>query len=96
MITVCISKAADADLDAILIYSEDLHGAVAADRYLRRIGEVLDRLSLYPELGAPCDTVRPGLRSISAGDHRVYYRIAEATVLVVRVLHKAMDAEAHI
>ncbi len=52
----------------------------------------MDQLLSHPELGAATD-LRPGLRSIAEGEHRIYYRIERDTITIARVLHKAMDVE---
>ena len=96
MIPVELSKAADADLDAILDYGIISHGRDAAETYLRLIHATLDRLPEFPELGAPRFELRAGLRSVPVKEHRIYYRFDGATILVARVLHKAMDAGLHV
>jgi toxin ParE1/3/4 len=92
LIPVALSRAADADLDAILDYSIGAHGRETAETYLLAIHAAFDRLSDYPELGPEHPGLRPRLRSFPVGEHRVYYRFDRQTLLVVRVLHKAMDA----
>jgi toxin ParE1/3/4 len=91
-----LSRRADADLAEILEYSIAAHGPETAEAYLRGLDAVLTRLSHYPELGAPRSDLGNGIRSIPAGEHRIYYRYDRKAVLVVRVLHKAMDAERHL
>jgi toxin ParE1/3/4 len=93
---IALSRRADADLADILDYSIAAHGPETAEAYLHAVDAVLARLSHYPELGAARPDLGPGIRSIPAGEHRVYYRYDGQTVLVVRVLHKAMDAERHL
>lgn len=96
MTQVAHSRRADADLAEILEYSIATHGPEIAEAYLRAIDAVFARLSQYPELGAARPDLGPGIRSMPAGEHRVYYRHDGQAVLVVRVLHKAMDVERHL
>ncbi|HZG45905.1 MAG TPA: type II toxin-antitoxin system RelE/ParE family toxin, partial [Allosphingosinicella sp.] len=85
--------AAVRDLDAILDYSDREHGEATAEAYLRAIGDALVRLTDFPELGGPREDVRPMLRALPCGEHRIFYRYDGRTVSIVRVLHRAMDAE---
>lgn len=96
MTRVELSRRADADLENILDYSIAAHGPDTAEAYLRAVDAVFARLSHYPELGAARRDLGEGVRSVAAGEHRIYYRYDGRTVFVVRVLHKAMDAERHL
>jgi toxin ParE1/3/4 len=91
-----LSRQADADLDDILDYSIAAHGRDTAEAYLRTLNAALAWLAERPRLGAPRDDLKEGLRSLTAGEHRIYYRFDGDTVLVARVLHKARDAARHL
>jgi len=86
-----LHKAALSDLDDILDYTLAAHGAAQAEAYVRSLWAAMESLLSYPNTGAPSDR-RPGLRSFPAGGHRIYYRVEDDAVVVVRVLHKRMDA----
>lgn len=86
---------AQSDLNNIFDYSARQHGPEVADRYLASIGAALDRLCDFPKLGAARRT-RPALRSYPVGEHRIYYQVADGELLVVRILHKAMDIESRL
>lgn len=96
MTRVELSREADADLDGILDYSISAHGRETAEAYLRTINGALAWLAERPQLGAPRKDLKKGLRSLPAGEHRIYYRFDGKIVLVARVLHKAMDAARHL
>ena len=49
-------------------------------------------LTQHPLLGTGCAHVLPGYRRLQVEHHGVFYRVLEAEVLVVRVLHEYMDA----
>jgi toxin ParE1/3/4 len=74
LISVALSRRADADLDHILDDSIHAHGREVAEAYLRAIDAMLVRLSSFPTLGAPRSDLGEGLRSVPAGEHRIYYR----------------------
>lgn len=83
------------DLDEILDYSIAEFGEDVAEAYLLTIGAALNRLVDHPELGLARFELAEGLRSLSAGEHRVYYRLDADKISVARVLHKAMDPARH-
>lgn len=96
MTRVELSREADSDLDDILDYSIAAHGRDIAEAYLRTIDAALARLAEHPKLGAPRPDLKAQMRSLPTGEHRIYYRFDGQTVLVARVLHKAMDAARHV
>jgi toxin ParE1/3/4 len=63
---------------------------------LRLIHDTIRRLAEFPEIAAPRPELREGLRSAPVREHRIYYRFANQTIRVARVLHKARDVERHI
>ncbi|MBP2278838.1 MULTISPECIES: type II toxin-antitoxin system RelE/ParE family toxin [Sphingomonas] len=91
MTPVTISRDADADLDGILDYGIAAHGREIAEAYLRAIHAAFDRLSDFPELGVARGDLSAGLRSLPCGGHRIFYVVQADSVLIARVLHKAMD-----
>ena len=90
-----LRAAAVRDLDAIFDYGVAVHGADTANAYIRGLETTMDRLLAHPALGPPRD-IRPGLRSIAGGEHRIFYRIEGEEIVVARILHKAMDVEQHL
>lgn len=96
MTPVTISRDADADLDGILDYSIAAHGREIAEAYLRTIHAAFDRLSNFPELGVARSDLSAGLRSLPCGGHRIFYVVQADSVLIARVLHKAMDPARHL
>lgn len=90
-----LRAAAERDLDGVFDYSVVAHGADRAERYMRDLQAGMDRLLDHPELGATACS-RQGLRAYGVREHRVYYRVEEARIVIVRVLHKAMDAGRHL
>ena len=77
----------------ILTYSVHAHGEAAAEAYLADLDQALDRLREFPELGAVRAELKPPLRCLPCREHRIFYRFDGQSVSIVRVLHKAMDAE---
>lgn len=88
-----ISEEADADLTAIFAYGAEQFGEDVAAAYLRGFADALALIGAHPRIGALHATVRPPLRSLPHGAHRLYYDVLDDCVIVQRVLHKAMDVE---
>jgi toxin ParE1/3/4 len=81
------------DLREILGYGTQAHGEATAEAYLADLDRAFDRLRTFPELGAERSDLRPLLRCLPCREHRIFYRYDGQGISVVRVLHKAMDAE---
>lgn len=86
-----LSNEADADLVEILRYGIETHGRPTAEAYLKAIDHAFDRLADFPELGMLRDVIPP-LHCLPCREHRIFYLYDGASVLIVRVLHKRMDA----
>ena len=96
MIRVELSEAADADLVEILEYGTDNFGQDRAEAYVASFQTTFDLIYRYPAAGAVHDEVRPPIRSLPHGSHRVFYDVFEAEVIVQRILHKAVDVKRHL
>jgi toxin ParE1/3/4 len=81
---------ARAYLRAIERYSNDLFGRAVAIVYMNRVERALDRLMDYPESGPVYPGIRPPVRYLSVGSHRIFYDFDGERISVTRVLHQAM------
>ncbi len=89
-----LAPEAEAELDAIWLYIARESGSI--DIATRAVESVTDRfwlLARYPYLGrARDDDLRPGLRSLPAGDYVIIHRVEpEDTVLILHVVHGSRD-----
>lgn len=82
------------DLQDIARYSRLAFGRAQAKRYIRRIEACC--LSLSPARARPANKVSPGLWRRSVASHVVFFRIVGPDVIVVRILHEAMNHEEHL
>jgi toxin ParE1/3/4 len=96
MIRVEISEAADADLAEILGYGSQTFGQDRAEAYVAGFQTTFDLIERHPYAGAVHDEVRPPIRSLPHGSHRVFYDVFESQVVVQRILHKAVDLQRHL
>ena len=91
-----LSVAADADLFDILAYGTAVHGAIASDAYFDGLTATFDFLCQTAEAGQVDEATNLSLRRWRYRQHRIFYRIDEDTVLIVRIFHVAADAVRHL
>ncbi|MET0179836.1 MAG: type II toxin-antitoxin system RelE/ParE family toxin [Novosphingobium sp.] len=91
MAEIEFSKAAEADLDDIDDYSVTRFGAGIADRYMRGFDEAFARLGDFPKVGRPMPALGAGVRCLIHRRHRVFYRLSEERVLILRIVHHAQN-----
>jgi toxin ParE1/3/4 len=88
-----LSRAADADIVGILDYGAANFGWDRAEAYVAGFDNSFALLTQYPEIGAVHDDIRPPIRSLPYGSHRIYYDIEGDVILVRRILHMSRDAK---
>ena len=63
----------------------------AAERWVGRVIEATDRLTEFPDSGAPRPELAPGARSIVVGRYLILYRVGPDTVDIMRIVHGARE-----
>ncbi|MBA3879133.1 MAG: plasmid stabilization protein ParE [Sphingobium sp.] len=91
-----LSRRAENDLADIRDYSVEQFGAERAIAYLDAIEAAFRLILDYPEIGGVHLKVVPPVRSYAVQRHRIFYSVEAGVVLIVRVLHKAMDPARHL
>lgn len=89
-----LSRKAQADLGEIRDHSVRQFGPSRTIEYLDAIEQTFRRVLTYPEIG-PVHAGLDGVRSLPSGEHRIYYTADPDEIVIVRVLHKAMDVGRH-
>lgn len=84
-----LSEAARRDFRDILSYTLKTWGGHQLVSYRNIIDTKLRSLAQDPSAGR--DSIKPSLRVLAAGRHRIYFRTEGQTVYVVRILHERMD-----
>ena len=87
------SSDARTDLSEIWGYYAKVTGREVADKIVREIAETTRLLEDHPFGGRARDEIRPGLRSIAARPHVIYYRVADGRAEIVRVLDGRRDLD---
>ena len=92
-----LTVSARQDLKAIARHTQLRWGMMRRDAYLRDMDRVFHLLAENPALGRSCDAIRAGYRKFPHGGHVVFYREQEdGELLIVRLLHMAMDVESNL
>jgi len=90
MIPIRRTRQAEADLLEIWLYlTRD--NVDRADALLDRLDERSQILSQHPEAGRKRDELAPGIRSLTAGEYLIFYRVTDVQVEILRVLHGARN-----
>lgn len=93
---VVFSPAAERDLAEIWHYSFGQWGLQQADHYIAILRAAAERLGQNPHSGVACNEIREGYRQLPSGPHRLYHRIDDGILYILRVLHQSQDADSEI
>jgi len=88
-----LSEAAAEDIEGILTRSVLDFGVERTETYFQSLTQCLELLGENPEMGSTMDEIRPGYRCFLHESHVIFYIPREQDVLIVRILHKRMDAD---
>jgi toxin ParE1/3/4 len=81
------SAAAESDIQAIFLLSEENFGERQTDIYLD---------GLDPRIGRTADDLRPGLFRFPYQSHMIFYTIEPDRIVIRRILHARMDFGSHL
>ena len=87
-----LSVDADADLFDMLAYGTAVHGEAASNAYYAGLIDAFDFLLENPAAGQIDEVTGLGLQRWRYRQHRIFYRVADDAILIVRVFHVAADA----
>jgi len=92
-----LSGAADTDLRVIAEHTLQQWGETQRDAYITEMFDAFARLAKTPEIAASAEAIRKGYRKFPQGSHIIFFRAFQTqNIEIIRVLHKRMDAEAHL
>ena len=92
MADIELSPLARADLAEIDEYGADQFVQDASDRYLRGFNEAFALLARHPFSGAARAELGDGIRCLVHRKHRIFYRLEQNGVTIVRIIHHARNA----
>ena len=92
---IAFAREALDDLDSILLHGTITWGVASARTYYDRLFDAIERIAAFPELGSVDNALSRDARSLVTGHHRVYYRIEQDAIRILRVVHERMDPSRH-
>jgi len=88
-----LTEAAKNDLREISTYTKKTWGKEQEKVYRESIRTALRIVAKLPGIGRKREELAEGLRSFPVGNHIAYYIEKSNLIIVVRILHPAMDTE---
>ena len=90
-----LSSLAETDLEDIWNYTLDTWSAEQAEIYHASLISAFEGLAYGIKLGRICD-VREGYFKYAINLHIIYFKLSEAGIDVIRILHQRMDVSRHL
>ena len=90
-----LSNKATADVDSILDYSIINFGANVMIDYHKSLEKCFETLDENPNLGTEVEHIRPDYLCFEHRLHLIFYKMKSQDILIIRILHKSMDAPKH-
>ncbi len=91
-----LSRKAESDIGDIARYTIEQFGIEQARTYRDSMIACFQSLAENPGIGRKVDKIREGYRRFDHRSHVIFYKSDGQDMLVVRVLHKRMNAPRHL
>lgn len=91
MSAVILSPGAKLDLGEIWDYTLAQWGIDQAEKYVRDLWSAMEQAASDPANSVDVGDVRKGYRKVRSGSHVIFFKVTDAGIDVVRILHKRMD-----
>ena len=82
-----LTEPARAEILELYLYGIEKFGLVQADRYLSSLEERFGMLAEFPRMGRAAPRLGKDVRRHEYKSHVILYRLAEATVIILAVVH---------
>lgn len=97
MTAIEFRPAARRDLAAIYLFTQHRFGTIQAERYVTAISESCGLVLAGRRQARSEAAMQAGLFSHRSGSHRIYHRRSpDGALIVVRILHEAMNHQDHL
>lgn len=90
------SKQADKDIENIHEYTYINFGQKQAQFYSANLFNKIQSIVTNEIRGRKASFIKQDMRKLEVGSHIVLYKEQSNSILIVRILHKSMDARRHI
>ena len=91
-----LSRKAEMDIGNIASYTIDRFGIEQARTYRDSMISCFQSLAENPGIGIKADYIREGYRRFDHRSHVIFYKSEGPDILIIRVLHKRMNAPRHL
>ena len=92
MAEIRFTIAAESDLEAIDNYSLERFGEAIAEVYMHGFDDAFGMLTNHPLSGPTKTELGADIRCLTHRQHRILYRFDGGSVLIIRIIHHAMDS----
>lgn len=86
-LSIIITKRADADETAIYNYISEIFGSIYADRFRKRLIDILNLLARQPFIGRPAKQNASIRVMMMSKQNKIIYKITEKEIVVLRILN---------
>jgi toxin ParE1/3/4 len=93
---ILIKPKAREGLKNIYLYSTEKFGNKKAKGYINNLDKAFYKIANNPILGNDYNILRPKIRAYTVTSHLIFYKISKESIIIIRVLHKAMDYQKHL
>lgn len=90
--TFTLSRKAKQDLRHIYLYGANHFGETQANTYAASLKQCLVFLTEHPSAGRRCLEITANMHRHPHQNHLIYYQQNADGILIVRILHRTMDA----
>lgn len=90
-----LSEKSGTDIDAILDYSFINFGTEAMLKYHKSLEKCFVILEKNPDLGMKIEHIHHDYWCFQHHAHLIFYKKRTQGILIIRILHKSMDAKRH-
>ena len=91
------SKDVDRDLENIAYYTTKRWGKSQTQAYRRDLKRAVETVARFPKIGQRYNTSQNRqLFRYNIGRHVLFYQVADEGILIVRILHQAMDFDRYL
>jgi toxin ParE1/3/4 len=90
------TPAASRDLLGIHLWSIETFGREVAAAYLADLESATQQLARFPNSGPLLRGTTRRVRALACRSHRLIYMTSRTRILVIRILHEAMDMARHV
>ena len=91
-----LSHKAESDISNIARYTIEQFGIEQARTYRDSLIACFQSLGETPRIGRKADNIRDGYRRFDHRSHVIFYKSDGQDILIIRVLHKRMNAPLHL